>query len=270
MSVVNCKVDKEQITVGDHLLLTCAGSEASGSSVKKLEFKLNETNKYTLKLFKKAPVGENSFNLDFTIYAPGDYKISDLILTDGVNDIVLSGATVKVGSVLQPSKDGKPQEAFGFILPIGMSIPIYYYLILTVFLLVAGLYAGYRIKRHHYYKKLKAKLKQYASPIDPDTQFYKAIRMAEKAEYPLDQIEKAFSLYNLRAYRLPMFDLTNDRIIKYFKRNYPQYKKTRIQLHRLLGEFEELSKNNNLSIEEKNEFVKKLYRYVDANNGLNL
>ena len=106
--------------------------------------------------------------------------------------------------------------------------------------------------------------------MDPDTQFYKAVRTAEKAGYPLEELEKAFRLYNVRAYKLPLFELPDEKIFRYFRRNYPEHKNTRISLQKILGEFSELSKKGETSTEEKNELVKKVYRYVDKNRGLSL
>lgn len=268
MGGVSCRIDKEKISVGDHLVLSCSGNDNAGFSFDKSFFKSEESQKYKIKLFKIKPDSGSDFSIDYTIYAPGDYKISDLILTDGTNEINLQGPSVKVESVIKPSADGKPTEPFGAILPIRISTPLFYYIILLALILVLAGYAFYRIRRKIYYKKLNEKLKQYVSPIDIDSQFYKAIRITEKAGYPLDQLEKAFRLYSLRAYQLPMFDLSNERISKYFRRLYPEYKATRLSLNKLLAEFEELQKNNNLNTEEKHEFVKKLYRFADSHKGL--
>ena len=269
MSEVQCLSDKEKITVGEHLNISCVGALSSGFSVAKAGFKLSEPNKYTLKIFKVKPISENEFNIDFTAYVPAEYKLGDLILTDGASEINLSGVTVKVESVIKASSDGKPPVPYGSLLPIGIPMPIYYYVLLAAAVLFLGLFVMFRVKRLSYYKKLREKLKQHNSPITPDTQFYKSIRLAEKAGFPLDQTEKAFRLYNLRAYQLPMFDLPNPRIAKYFKRNFPQYKSTRISLIKILIEFEELHKKDNLlTAIDRHEFVKKLYRYVEANEGL--
>lgn len=266
MSPINCRLDKEKITVGEHLILSCSGSESPPIELAKAVFKLQEAQKYTLKVLHSSGT-ENDFNIDFTIYAPGDYKISDLILTDGISELPLSGPAVKVESVLQPSEGGKPPEAFGSILPIGIHTPLYYYLMLTLLILLIAGYSAYRVRRSIYYKKLKEKLTKHSSPLEPDTQFYRSIRLAEKAGYPLEQVEKAFRLYNLRAYQLPMFDLTNERISKYFRRNFPQYKNTRQSLNKILGEFEELQKQRELLEADRNEFIKKLHRYVSTHKG---
>ena len=266
MSPINCRLDKEKITVGEHLNLNCSGSEGTPFAVASAAFKLPDPQKYLLKVLHASGT-ENNFNLDFTIYAAGDYKISDLILTDGTSEMRLSGPAVKVESVLQPSADGKPSEAFGSILPIGIHIPLSYYLLLSLLVVLLAGYSTYRVRRNIYYKKLKEKLTKHSSPLEPDTQFYRSIRLAEKAGYPLEQVEKAFRLYNLRTYQLPMFDLTNERILKYFRRNFPQHKSTRQNLNKILGEFEELQKNRELSVSDRNEFIKKLHRYVSSHKG---
>lgn len=266
MSPINCRLDKEKITVGEHLNLSCAGSDSLPINIAKAEFKLSEAQKYTLKVLHASGT-ESNFTLDFTIYAPGEYNISNLVLSDGASELPLAGPVVKVESVLQPSESGKPPEAFGSILPIGIHTPVYYYLVLAfVIILLAG-YSAYRIRRNIYYKKLKEKLTKYNSPLEPDTQFYRSIRLAEKAGYPLEQVEHAFRLYNLRAYQLPMFDLNNARILKYFRRNFPQNKNTRQNLNKILGEFEELHKNRELSVSDRSEFIKKLHRYVSSHKG---
>lgn len=267
MNTINCRSDKEKITVGEHLLLNCSSSDSAPFALDKATFKLPEEQKYSLKVLRASGTGKE-FTIDYTIYAPGEYKISELILTDGTTELALGGATIKVESVLQPSPDGKPPEAFGPILPIGIHIPLYYYLLLTVLILLVAGFSIYRIRRSMYYKKLKEKLTTHSSPLEPDTQFYRSIRLSEKAGYPLEQIEKAFRLYNLRAYQLPMFDLTNERITKYFRRNFPEQKSTRQNLNKILGEFEALQTHRDLSVADKNEFVKKLHRYVSTHKGL--
>ncbi len=266
MSPINCRLDKEKITVGEHLSLSCAGSESLSINVAKAEFKLPEPQKYILKVLHSSGTQSN-FTLDFTIYSPGEYNISELVLTDGTSDLPLAGPTIKVESVLQPSEGGKPPEAYGSILPIGIHTPLYYYLLLSLVILLLAGYSAYRVRRSIYYKKLKEKLTKYNSPLEPDTQFYRSIRLAEKADYPLEQVENAFRLYNLRAYQLPMFDLNNERISKYFRRNFPQHKNTRQNLNKILGEFEELHKHRELSVSDRSEFIKKLHRYVNSHKG---
>lgn len=269
LATLSCQSDKASITVGEHMALNCTGDLPSGFMSERSDFKLQEHQKYHLKLFKFKTTEPAQHSLDFTIYFPGDYKISDMIITDGTGKINLTGAGIKVESVIKPPNDGKPPEPFGFLLPITITTPVYYYLVFVAAILSSIIYSIFKLKRLSYYKKLKEKLKTYNSPVAADTQFYKSIRTAEKAEYPLEQIEQAFRLYNLRSYQLPMFDLPNERISKYFKHNFPQYKNTRLHLMKLLEEFEEMQKKKDLlSLSDKQEFVKKLYRYVESHKGI--
>jgi len=269
VSPLNCKTDKKVMTVGEHVRLNCKGEFNPDFLFEKTEFKLAENLKFTLKVINVDSSNTNEFTLDFTIYTPGNYNINELILVDGTNVIYLSGSSIKVKSVIKSSSEGPPPEPFGPILPISLVTPIYYAVLLLVAIIAVGLYTFFKAKRMSFYKKLKTKLKDYNSAISAETQFYKSIRVAEKSEYPLEQIQNAFKLYNARAYQLPLFDLSNETAAKYFKRNFPQYKSTRIQLFRLLEELDELQKNKGiLSLQNKHEFVKKLYRYVESNKGV--
>jgi hypothetical protein len=265
-------LDNAPINVGRHISLKCTSSDIEPNfSFKDAYFKTDESNVNNLKVFSVKPSDGGKFQIDFTFYTVGKHQISQMILTDGVNEINLNAPSeVNIETVIKPSPEGKPPEPFGAIIPMTISTPIYYYMILLAVFILAFVFFVFSLKRLSYYRNLKAKLKAYSSPIDPDMQFYKSIRAAEKLDYPIDKLEAAFKLYNLRAYELPIFDLSNERCMKYFKRNYPQFKTTRLVLHKLLGEFEELSKKSKeLSIEEKRDFVKKLYRYVDSHKGIN-
>lgn len=270
MEKLDCSTNKIKITVGETVLLTCSGNINSSFSLERASFKQTESDKYSIKLLKVISVNENETHLDVTYYVPGEHKITNLILTDGVGEINLNGTSVFVESVIKQAPDGKPPESFGPILPIKILVPMHYYLFMVFIFLLIGIYTIFKIRRISYYKKLKNKLTQFNSPVTPEAQFYKSIRHAEKENFPIDQVEKAFRLYNLRTYQLPMFDLPNHLIIKYFKYNRPQGTKTRMSLAKLLDEFEELKKRNNLTFTEKNELIKKLYRYVEVNTGIEL
>lgn len=266
---LDCKADKVSLTVGDHVSLLCSGNLGDSFLAGQAVFKTAPSNPYHLKLFKIQKNESAGHSIDMTIYTAGQFKISDFIVTDGVNEIKLNGAELKVESVLKPTEDGKPPEPYGAIFPINMSTPFFYYVALISAIILVCIYSVYRLRRVSYYKKLKNRLAQYSSPVEPDTQFYKAIRIAEKSEYPVDLIEKAFRLYNLRTYQLPMFDLTNEKINKYFRRNFPEHKSARIELLKVLNEIDVIkSRDKSLTFNEKKEFIKKLYRYVEINRGI--
>ena len=264
MGTLNCNTEKIKITVGDRVPLNCSGNTISDFKFENAFFKLTDSEKYKIKIFNNISVGEGEIRFDITFYATNDHKISDFVLTDGIEEFNLNGPSVMVESVIKPNPDGKPVEPFGAIFPMNISIPNFYFVIFACLIVLMVIISILKIRKISYYKKLKDKINKYSSAIDSDVQFYKSIRFAEKQDFPLDQIENAFRLYNLRTYQLPMFDLSNQHIIKYFKHNFPQHKKIRNSLNKLLVEFEELHKKDKLlTFAEKHEFVKKLYRYVE-------
>ena len=262
-------LEANKITVGRHLTLTCKGDSVAALDFSKISFKPDDKNLFHI--FKASASGDQGFSMDFTVYFAGPVKLADHPLTDSVNEIVVNSQSFNVESVIKPPQDGKPPQAFGSILPINLAVPFTYYLILAGAILLAAILSFLKARRLAYYRKLKAKLNQYNSPADPEAQFYRSVRVAEKQGYPLEELEKAFRLYNVRSYKLPLFELNDQSAIRYFKRNYPEHKAARLQLQKLLGEFEALRKNSEkLNADDKNDFVKKLFRYVDHNKGLSL
>jgi hypothetical protein len=259
-------LENNKMTVGRHILAACKGDGSESFDFSKAGFKPEA--KYFIHLFKAESSAADTFKIDFTLYKTGQVKLSDFVLTDGTNEIVMNASPVNIESVLKPTADGKPQEPYGPILPISFAVPLSYYLYFAGLVVLILLFFILKARRLNYYRKLKNKLNQYNSPVDPESQFYRSVRTAEKHGYPLSELEKAFKLYNLRSYRLPLFDLSNERAIRYFKRNYPEHKEARLQLQRLLGEFESLNQIPDVDNERKTELVKKLYRYVDHNRGL--
>lgn len=277
MANFDCKIsmpevkglDAAKMTVGRHLFMDCNGEAVGSFDFSKAVFKVE--NKNLARIFKIEPQGDNSFKADFTVYLAGPFNLENFPLTDGTSDLFLKAEAFNVESVIKPPEDGKPPQAFGPVFPIGISIPLSYYLILAAAIILVGIIAFFKARRLAYYSKLKSKLTVHNSPTDPETQFYRSLRAAEKANYPLEDLENAFRLYNIRAYKIPLFDLNDESAIRYFKRNYPQYKNTRQQLQKFLGDFEERRKDPNaFASESRSDFVKKLYRYVDKNKGMSL
>lgn len=273
MLPVDCRInipevsglEDNKMTVGRKFNLNCIGEYDSQFDFSKANIK-NES--LEVKFFGAKAVNASEFDAVFTLYKAGEHQLSQLVLTDGLVDIQLKAPSVIVESVLVPTTDGKPQEPYGPIFPVKIAVPFLYFVIIASAFLSILAYSLFRTRKIVYYNGLRSRLKQYDSPVEPDTQFYKSLRSSEKSDYPVELIEKAFKLYNLRAYKIPLFDLSNSKAIKYFKYQHPQLKETRMALHRLLEEMEELKSRETLSVDEKRDFIKKLYRYVDQNKGL--
>jgi hypothetical protein len=167
--------------------------------------------------------------------------------------------------------DGKPPKPFDPFFPMSLSIPNVYFLYLLLSILIIIIYSALKLRRLQHYKKLKEKIKNYDSPVAPEVQFYRSVRSAEKLGYPLENLDNAFRLYNLRSYRLPIFDLQDEKLNKYFKYNFPQFKETRIHLFRILADIEKLKKAGHPEEEAsaaKKDLIAKMYRYVETHRGV--
>lgn len=262
-------LDDDQLTVGRQAELNCK-ADLSGLEFDfaKAVLKTSEQNPYAYKLIVAKAEGGSAFKLNMVFYSAGEHSLDQLILTDGVNEMALSGKTVTVASVLPPPDPAKPQQPYGAVLPMVMSVPPLYYFLLLAGVILLAVAVWRRARKFAYYRDLKNKISSYGSPISPDSQFYKNIRAAEKNDYPLAKLDEAFRLYVLRAYQLPMFDLNNAKILKYFKHTLPAQKEARSALQKILAEFEELQKRQDVEALDRAAFVKKLYRFVEQQRGV--
>lgn len=273
MDQVTCRLDipavpgleGSEITVGRHLLFSCEGSWDRSFDFANAQIKLEESNKYVIKVLKAEARNANSFDVDLTVYAAGDIKFPEMILIDGTREISLGQQQLSIKSVLQPQQQGQEQQKpFGFLFPLRLEWPALYFILAAsaVVLFLVGLI--YQLRRAARFARLIADLKQYESSVSADLQFYKSLRTAEKQNYPLDELEKSFRLYVLRVLEVPMFVLNQRQIIKFLRKRKPFLKTERQQVNVLLSEFEEIKTNKKeLSSSEKLELVHKLYRFVD-------
>jgi len=256
-------LEPAQLTVGRHALLKCEGEWDKIFDFTKAQFILDEKQPYAIKVLKAEARDLNHFDLDIVFHQAGQFQWPQLLITDGAQQVNLGSQRFMVQSVLKPGPDGKPPEAFGSVLPLSLEWPIFYFLILLSLLCVSAisavLYGRYRMKM----KKLIDSLKKYESNIDPDLQFYRSIRQLEKQQYPLPELEKAFSLYVTRTFQVPAFDLTPAQLYRFIKKFRPEFVQLRPALKRIYSEFETL-KNDHDSIEHRQDLLKKMYRFVDV------
>lgn len=274
MGMLNCDInipevkglESQKMTVGRHLVLNCK-SDTSFESIDPAQLSLKSAvhDPITYKVFSIQKISSDQLTIDMTFYAAKEIQPTEFVLFDGSTEHQINASVIKVESVLQPTQDGKPPQAFGSVFPISQSIPLSYYIIVLSAVVLVAVYTFLKVKRLNYYRKLKEKLSAHDSPTDPDVQFYRTLRAAEKLSYPLNTLEHAFRLFCLRTYRIPMFDLSDEKALRYFKHNSPELKNIRLHLQKLLLEFAELKlrESQQTDATDKSEFVKKLYRFVE-------
>ncbi len=254
-----------ELTVGRHAILNCQGGWNKTFDFTKAQVKLDESTKYLIKILKAEARSANSFDLDFTPYVAGKIDIPDMIVSDGVNEISLSRQKFEVQTVLESPKPGQPpQKPNGSIFPMHLPWPtLYFVLMIAAVILFLGALI-FRLMRAARFARLITDLKTHQSAVAPDLQFYKTLRLSEKKNYPIEELEHAFRLYVLRSFEVPMFVLDHKQIIRFFKARKSQFKAARLQVDKILIEFEEIQKSRKeFSIAEKQDLVSKLYRFVE-------
>ena len=273
MGMLNCDInipevkglESQKMTVGRHLIFNCKSDTSLESvDVAQLSVKSATQDAISYKVFAIQKPAADQVQIEMTFYRAQEIQPTEFVLFDGTNEHQINASVLKIESVLQPTQDGKPPQPYNSIFPVTLSIPLSYYIIVLAAVVLTGLYSFFKVKRLNYYRKLKEKLSIHDSPTEPDVQFYRSVRASEKIAYPLLSLEQAFRLFCLRTYDIPMFDLTDEKIIRYFKHNSPALKAERLQLQKNLQEFAALKlQEKNLELETKTEFVKKLYRFVE-------
>ncbi len=261
----------EQLTVGRHFVLSCEGTWDREFDFSKAQFVLNEQSQHILKVIKSEARTLNSFDVDATAYVAGQLQIPDLKMTDGVRSISLGPQQVKVETVLeqpkiqqqmQQTEQGGPQkpEPYGYIWS-QLSWPwIYSVTALILFLTIIGvlLFSFFRQLR---WRRIMKSMDQYTSPVSADVQYYKEIRKLEKKEYPIDDIARAYKLYIVRRYEVPLFDVSQREAMTIFKKKWPRLKMERKQIFNSLKDLDLLHKKNDF--EKRKKMVEQTYKLVD-------
>lgn len=264
------------LNVGRHVLLTCHSENSSVSvNTGRLVFKGDEQQTGAVHLIKAEAQGSD-YKLELTFYRAGQHNLEQVPLSDGENELILKVPSFDVKSVIEEPQNGKPPQPFGAILPIGLSTPILYFIMLVAVVVLGVLGFAMKWKRAAYYRELKRRLKDHVSPLDPDTQFYRSMRQLEKISYPPSELERAFRLYVLRSYDLPMFDLSDPKVLKYCRYQHPRLKSLRLQLAKILEDFNALKaavadpsmRESKLKSAEIAALVERMYKFVEVNPGL--
>lgn len=260
-------LEANQMTVGRHMILNCDGDWDKSFDFTKAFVKLDQSSKSTVKIFKAEARSASSFDVDLTLYAAGQFKFPEFILSDGSSDISMGQQQFQVTTVLEKTEDGKPPPPFGPMLPLTLPWPPVYALLLIAFIGSGLAYLIYFLRRRARYKNLIDNLKSHDSSFDADVQFYRGMRRLEKTSYPVAEMEQVFRLYALRTFQVPLFSLNDRQSLNFLNKRRPQFRKYKSDLQKFLSDFEEFNKKPEMTAAERLQLAKRLYRFVDKVSG---
>lgn len=118
MADLNCRTDLPEgksLTVGDRFTWACEGS-IPALSLEKTELRLEEADKYKLKLFKIQKSEQGALLLDTTSYMVGEHTLKAVQLVDPEHSVLLGDLKFTVSSVQDPKEPVK--EPFGPMGPV--------------------------------------------------------------------------------------------------------------------------------------------------------
>lgn len=268
---------KDIITVGRILELNCTPSDGAGSegtnNTSNVNLAISEFNELTAK-FKTADPNENSYKLlkvkkqdnglqfTWTVYRTGSVKIPQLIVTDGTQELSLGPQDLTVASVIEKTQE--PPKPFGPLFPLSLPIPISYVFLAASVVVVVFAALGRFIYSKYQIKKIKGSLKQYDSSVEPDLQFYRSLRGAEHKKDPLLELEHSFYVYLSRRCYMPLLSMGRNEAFRFHKQAYPDLKKLRKQIQKILEEIDHVRLDTQTLAEQKmNSILPKLFRFID-------
>ncbi len=227
------------LTVGAIFTLKCAGAEVPGLNTQGLSLSLPKLERFKLRILENRKSTSSSVELGVTSYVPGDTKLNDVVLTDGLNRISLSGVNFTVMSVIPEGEEAKPYAAFppaALLWPTGILV-MAGGLVLAIILLIAFL-----IQARTRHKKFMNWLVTNRTSLSAFDQLSKDLRRAVKERDPLKQIrelELITRTYLSREFRKPLLDASARRVLKVISRGDKKtFEKLQPLTIRLFGEFE--------------------------------
>lgn len=229
MADVNCRFELPEgkdLTVGDRFTWACEGS-LPNLDISKTELRLEEADKYKLKLFRIQKGENGTLLLDVTSYVVGDHTIKAAQLVDAENSVLLGDLKFTVSSVQDPKEPIK--EPFGPVPPVRF-FPILFVVLIAsaVVILLIPVFSSWlkRRRRRKLMEKLDARSFQYAA----FPELHRELRAQQRqylfltdpgAEGNEDErklvfgmLKETFQTYVSRQFRLPAFTWKAGRVMQ--------------------------------------------------------
>lgn len=217
------------LTVGRIFQMNCSATIPENFNFDAAHFELAENDKLAFKVFKFAAEDKTRIVAESTLYRSGEWKIDDLILTDGQQKISLGKFEVVVKSVIQ---EGVKAEPYGPIGPLIIPIPwVYIFIIVSAVLFALGS-LGLNWRRRWQRKSLLKRLREYETPLSALQQFHSESRRwqrensffydpkvsDESISRVLKEIDLQVRVYFIRRFQIPAIEWNQKLILKDLKK----------------------------------------------------
>lgn len=269
------------LTVGREFLLHCnkeGPEEWPEMKTDHLDFRLDEADKFKIKLLNFKFISKTQIDLLVTSYQPGQHQLKMLQLVDAEHSLVLGDLDFTVSSVINPQEP--PAEPYGPAGPFSLSLPIWYLLSLSGVILTLVLIAALKWRLRSQKRKLLTEMRLHEYVQDPLYQFYQMARkvqrtygffsgqelIASEVALFVQQINEAFKIYLARQLQIPTLKWSERKTLADIKRNHRDfYQLFKKDLKQNLAELSRAQNNiAKLSAKDCQQLLDLLRRQVDS------
>lgn len=226
---IDCKVEGRDpsnsppLTVGDIFKVECS-TDSLTLNPSKLKFTTKKP--YQLQILKTEVQPDGRLRLMVTSYQVGEFKSENLILTDGVSEVLVNGIAFKVESVID--KNNPPQGPYGPFGAYTLSLPMFYLWSVIGVVVIAGLGVTFKLLRRWQRKRLIEGLKKHDSRLGPQTQLHVRFRQLERQRFleggeiqkHLSEIDDILRLFVIRQFKIPAYDWSDRLVLNEFQKRY--------------------------------------------------
>lgn len=258
MSVASCRINippikdmDSTLTVGRVFVLLCEG-EFPKLNPEHLEFRLEETDKFKLKLLEFKPIDDKTVELVVTSYQAGNHNIKAPQLVDADQSVVLSDLQFSVTSVLKPEMQTEPYGPMG---PQLMRWPLWIWLSIGLFVVLLGAWIFRRWYKYRQKKILLEELKKHDFSLSPFFQFQQKLRgfartypfisdpampsTPDEAKKAFADLHLAFQIYIGREFLVPTLKWPTKWVLKDLKQNHRRvYEELGADLRKIFSEID--------------------------------
>lgn len=273
MAELNCSLNVENekaLTVGDRFSFSCEGTDIPALDLAKAEIRLEEADKYKLKLFQVQKSPSGALLLDLTSYQVGEHTLKAVQLVDSENSVLLGDLKFTIESVQNPKEPVK--EPFGPWGPIWFMPYLFLALVGTALVLFSLPFLFTWLKRRQRKKLmdiLDSKSFQYAAFPELHRELRRLQREhlfladssapGDEASYQkaFQEMQGHYLTYLSRHFRIPAFQWTANQVVRALLKDFELPEKTLGQVAVSLREVERARKDpTKLNSKDLNQLLK--------------
>lgn len=251
--------EAKDLTVGRKFGVKCHGDIDVGWKPGPLSVIFpKEEDGYSLVVLAAPKLEKNDVELVVTGYKPGQHQPEYLRIVQGEAGFEVQKPHWEIQSVVKQGEKPQPYASVG---PWSIGLPLWF-LIAAAVVLLALVYAGYRIfRRVHQRRQMLADLERHRTTLSPLHQFYRDARMlrrrlnqaktAEEAKAVADDLNREYRLYILRQFRIPTLDWSDRAIVADLRRRYRKvYRRAGASLGKTLRELSRLREGETVLLKD--------------------